>query len=444
MQMSKLESPTTDSLASLLASLPERQRRKILAGLTKEERQRVEFLWPFWARQKQLAPPGTWRTWLILAGRAFGKTRTGAEYVRAAIEGERACRVALVAATAADARDVIVEGESGILAVSPPWNKPVYEPSKRRLTWPSGAIATLYSADEPDRLRGPQHDLAWADELAAWRYADTWDQLQFGLRLGTDPRVIVTTTPRPTPIVKALLESRSTHVTRGSTYENRANLPPAFFEQIIAKYEGTRLGRQEILAEILDDNPGALFQQKDIERARVRVHPTLLRTVIAIDPAVSTGEESDETGILVVALGFDLQVYVLADLSGKYTPNEWARVAIAAYDNYSANCLVAEVNQGGDLVVANLRTVDPLARVKAVHASRGKRTRAEPIAALYEQGRVHHVGVLAKLEDQMVAWDPSAPGMSSPDRMDALVWGVTELVLEAHPVRRNFDNLPPG
>ncbi len=431
-------------MASSLASLPAPVRRRILASLTKEERERLEFLWAFWARPSQLPPPGTWRTWLICAGRAYGKTRTGAEYVRAAVEEGTAGRVALVGATAADTRDVIVEGESGLLAVCPPWNRPVYEPSKRRVSWANGAIATLYSADEPDRLRGPQHDLGWADELAAWRYPETWDQLQFGLRLGTDPRVIVTTTPRPTAIVKALIASRTTHVTRGSTYENRANLPAAFFEQIIAKYEGTRLGRQELLAEILDDNPGALFQQRDIERARVRKHPLLLRIVVAIDPAISTGENADETGIIVVALGVDLHCYVLADLSGIYTPNAWARRAIAAYEAYGASCIVAEVNQGGDLVVANLRGVDPRVRVKAVRASRGKRTRAEPIASLYEQGRVHHVGVLAKLEDQMVTWDPSLLSQDSPDRMDALVWGVSELVLEARPVRRNFDNLPPG
>ncbi len=434
----------TDSLASSLASLPERKKRAILENLTREERARLEFLWPFWAREKQLAPKGSWRTWLICAGRAFGKTRSGAEWIREEVEAGRCGRVALVGATAADARDVIVEGESGLLAVSPPGNRPVYEPSKRRLTWPNGAIATTYSADEPDRLRGPQHDGGWADELAAWRYPEAWDQLQFGLRLGDNPRLVVTTTPRPTPIVRALIASPTTHVTRGSTYENRANLPDVFFEKIIARYEGTRLGRQELLAEILDDNPGAIFQQSDIERGRVRHHPLLVRIVVAIDPAISSTETSDETGIVVVGLGVDLHAYVLADLSGKYTPAEWAKKAIHAFRSMQADRIIAEVNQGGDLVKANLCTVDPRVPYKAVRASRGKRTRAEPIAALYEQGRVHHVGVFAALEDQMVAWDPVTTPYESPDRMDALVWGITELLLEAQPAHRNFENLPPG
>jgi predicted phage terminase large subunit-like protein len=426
--------------------------------LSKEEKERLEYLWPFWARDKQLEPAGAWRTWLICAGRGYGKTRTGAEWVRAQIERGRCGRIALVAATAADARDVVVEGESGLLAICPPKNRPIYEPSKRRLTWPSGAIATTYTADEPDRLRGPQHDGAWADELAAWRYPDAWDQLQFGLRLGSNPRVVVTTTPRPTPIVRALIASPTTHVTRGSTYENRSNLAGAFFDQIISKYEGTRLGRQELYAELLDDNPGAVFRQQDIERLRVREHPPLLRVVVAVDPAVSTGEGADETGIIVVGLGYDLHAYVLDDVSGRYSPAEWARRAIDVYHARRADRIVAEVNQGGDLVVANLRAVDPRVPCKGVHASRGKQIRAEPVAALYEQGRVHHVGLLAKLEDQMCAWDPSAPPgrrrrsegatadhrSASPDRMDALVWGMTELLLEAQPVMRDFEHLPPG
>jgi phage terminase large subunit-like protein len=424
--------------------LPARKKRAILESLTTEERQRLEYLWAFWARPKQLPPPGAWRTWLICAGRAFGKTRSGAEWIRGQVEGGRCGRLALVAATAADARDVIVEGESGLLAVCPPWNRPVYEPSKRRLTWPSGAIATTYSADEPDRLRGPQHDGGWADELAAWRYPEAWDQLQFGLRLGDDPRLVVTTTPRPTPIVRALVASATTHVTRGSTYENRANLPEVFFEKIIARYEGTRLGRQELLAEVLDDNPGAIFQQADIERSRVRMHPVLIRIVVAIDPAVSKTEDSDETGIVVVGLGIDGHGYVLDDLSGKFTPAEWAKRAIRAFNILQADRIIAEANQGGDLVVANLRAVDPHVPVKAVRASRGKRTRAEPIASLYEQTRVHHVGVFAQLEDQMVAWDPVLSPYDSPDRMDALVWGLTELMLEPQLSLRNFDNLPPG
>ena len=308
---------------------------------------------------------------------------------------------------------------------APPWNRPLYEPSKRRLTWPNGAIASLYSADEPDRLRGPQHDAAWTDELAAWRYPEAWDQLMFGLRLGTDPRVVVTTTPRPTPLIRQLISLPTTVVTRGSTYENRAHLAGAFYESIVRQYEGTRMGRQELLAELLDDNPGALFRRDDIEKARVREAPPLVRIVVAVDPAVSSGESSNETGIVVAGLGVDAHAYVLADVSGRLTPYEWAQRAVDSYHAHRADRIIAERNQGGALVESNLRTVDPRIPYKGVTATRGKTTRAEPVAALYEQGRVHHVGCFPKLEDQMCAWDPSAiagaaaAGARS-DRIDAL------------------------
>ncbi len=398
---------------------------------------------------------------LFLAGRECiptHNTRTGAEWVRSVVESGRAGRVALVAATAADARDVVVEGESGLVAICPPWNRPLYEPSKRRLTWRNGAIASLYSADEPDRLRGPQHDAAWTDELAAWRYPEAWDQLMFGLRLGTDPRVVVTTTPRPTPLIRQLIALATTAVTRGTTYENRAHLAGAFYESIVKQYEGTRLGQQELLAELLDDNPGALFRRDDIEKGRVREAPPLLRIVVAVDPAISSAESSNETGIVVVGLGVDGHAYVLSDLSGRFTPYEWARKAVDALHAHRADRIVAEKNQGGALVESNLRTVDPRIPYKGVTATRGKTTRAEPVAGLYEQGRVHHVGCFSKLEDQMCAWDPSAQVLrsrresvvvsqlrsTSPDRMDALVWALTELMVEAQPVVRDFDNLPPA
>jgi predicted phage terminase large subunit-like protein len=383
---------------------------------------------------------------LFLAGRACiptHNTRTGAEWVRKLAETGRASRIALVAPTAADARDVVTEGESGLLRICPPWNRPLYEPSRRRLTWPSGAIATLYSAEEPDRLRGPQHDAGWCDELAAWRYPETWDQLMFGLRLGEHPRVVVTTTPRPTKLVRQLAASPSTFVTRGSTYENRAHLAPGFLQEIENRYGQTRIGRQEIFGEILDDCPGAIFHLPDIEKARVRQAPSLLRIVVAIDPAVSHEETSDLTGIVVAGIGSDLHAYVLDDLSGRYTPAQWARKAIDAYHAYRADRIVAEVNQGGALCEANLRTIDPRIPFTAVRASRGKHVRAEPIAALYEQGRVHHVGMLAALEDEMVSWDPVL-SIKSPDRMDALVWAISSLVLEPQMVRRHIDNLPPG
>lgn len=375
-----------------------------------------------------MPPHGDWRTWLILAGRGWGKTRTGAEWVIDRIEDGHQ-RIALIGPTAADVRDVMVEGESGILAVCPADLTPHYEPSKRRITFATGAIATTYSADEPDRLRGPQHEAAWADELAAWRYPEAWDQLQFGLRLGDDPRTIVTTTPRPTKEIRELVAADSTVVTRGSTFDNADNLAPAFLERILSKYEGTRLGRQELYAEILDDVPGALWTRQMLEAAVVGCPspiPDTERMVVAIDPAVTSGEDSDSTGI-VVAGRYDKSAVVLADLTCRLTPDGWARRAVEAYHDFKADRIVAEANQGGDLVKTVLRTVDPTVPVKLVHATRGKRVRAEPVAALYEQGRVFHTAVFADLEDELVTWTPDSP--SSPDRLDALVWALTDLDL---------------
>jgi len=412
-----------------MSSLPGDEREKLLAELTDEEVEALLYDWPFWARANQLPPPGDWICWLLLAGRGFGKTRTGAEWVRAEVESGRRRRLALVAPTAADARDVMVEGESGILAISPKWFRPLYEPSKRRLTWPNGALATVYSADEPDRLRGPQHDGAWADEVASWKYPEAWDMLMFGLRLGRSPRVVVTTTPKPVKVIRELVGAQTTVVTRGSTFENVDNLAPAFLEQIITRYEGTRLGRQELYAEILDDVPGALWTRKVIEDLRVNEPPELARVVVAIDPAVTSGEDSDETGIIVVGRGLDGQGYVLKDLSCRMSPDGWARRAVNAYHEFRADRVVAEVNNGGDLVEKVIRTVDPTVPYRAVRASRGKRVRAEPVAALYEQGRVHHVGGLPLLEDQMCAFLPEGSDVS-PDRVDALVWAITELMLK--------------
>lgn len=383
--------------------------------------------WLGWRRPEQRTPKGDWRTWLILAGRGWGKTRTGAEWVIDRVE-DGAQRIALIAATAADARDVMVEGESGILAVAPADLEANYEPSKRRITFASGAIATTFSADEPDRLRGPQHDFAWADELAAWRYPEAWDQLQFGLRLGTDPRCIVTTTPRPTKEIRELVKSETTVVTRGSTFDNADNLAPAFLERILAKYEGTRLGRQELYAEILDDVPGALWTRAMLEAAVTGFPdlPEYQRMVVAIDPAITSGEDSDETGIVVAGRDGGTG-YVLADLTCRLSPDGWARRAVEAYHRHKADRIVAEANQGGDMVKTVLRTVDPTVPVKLVHATRGKRVRAEPVAALYEQGRVFHQAVFAELEDQLVTWTPDSP--TSPDRLDALVWALTDLDL---------------
>lgn len=416
----------TGSLAERLAALPGEQLQAAIETLTDDEAAALLYDWKFWARPSQLPPPGDWRVWLILAGRGFGKTRTGAETVIDRVRRGVSKRVGLIAPTAADARDVMVEGESGILACSPPDFRPLYEPSKRRLTWPNGAVATLFSAEEPDRLRGPQHDFIWADEPAAWKYPETWDMAMFGLRLGTNPQVVATTTPRPTRLIRDLVADPGTVVTRGTTYENARNLAPAFLSAIVKKYEGTRLGRQELNGEILDDNPGALWSRNVIEALRVREHPPLLRIVVGVDPAVTSDPKSDETGIVVAGVDAAGHYYVLADASLQGTPLTWATAVKRVYDQYRADRVVAEKNNGGELVEANLRTVDRTLSYRGVWASRGKQTRAEPISSLYEQGKVHHVGTFPLLEDQMCDWAPDS-GDPSPDRMDALVWAMTEL-----------------
>lgn len=374
-----------------------------------------------------------------MAGRGFGKTRGVTEWARAKAEKMPRSRGAIVSSTAADARDIVVEGESGILAVCPPWNRPKYEPSKRRLTWPNGTVATLYTADEPDRLRGPQHHWAVCDELAAWRYIqDAWDMLMMGLRLGKDPQCAVATTPRPIKLIRELLKDPTVAVTRGNTYENRGNLAPAFFTRILRKYEGTRLGRQELSAEILDDVPGALWTHAKLEENRKAHAPSLVRIVIGVDPAVTANaESSNETGIVVAGVDENDEGYVLDDLSGIHTPLEWAKLVIGAYDKYQADAVVGEVNQGGDLVKSNVAATAEIMflknerstkeiNFKAVRATRGKYVRAEPISSIDQQGRIHHIGMFATLEDQMCSW---VPGEDSPDRMDARVWAFTDLML---------------
>jgi len=418
---------STTSLAESLASLSPTARAKALTGLTNAQAKALLHDWRFWGRPEQQEPAGEWRTWLILAGRGWGKTRTGAETVRRWATSGRFERIALVARTAADVRDVIVEGESGLLAIHAAHERPEWNPTRRRLEWPNGVIATTYSAEEPDQLRGPQHAAAWCDELAAWRYSDTWDQLQFGLRLGDSPRVIVTTTPRPTPLVRSIAAAPDTVLTRGATKDNRKNLAKGVVADLERRYAGTRLGRQELDGEILDDNPGALWKRSAIDSARMREAPPLRRIVVGVDPAVSATAQSDETGIVVAGVGFDGRWYVLGDYSGRYSPEQWASRVVAAYRDHKADRVVAEVNQGGDLVVGNLRTVDRNLPVATVHAKRGKALRAEPVSSLYEQGRVSHVGSLAALEDQMTAWDPSGDE-ASPDRVDALVYALTELM----------------
>lgn len=338
-------------------------------------------------------------------------------------------RIAIVGPTAADVRDVMIYGESGLMNVCPQWFRPEHEPSKRRLIFPNGVIVHTYSAEKPDRLRGPQHHAAWCDEVAAWRYPEAWDNLMMGLRLGDKPRVVATTTPRPTKLIRDLVSDEGVHVTRGSTYENRANLSPQFFREVVSRYEGTRLGRQELYAELLLDVPGALWTRDLLDQQRVQHAPrreACARIVVGVDPAVTSAEGSNETGIIVACKSVDGKGYVLGDHSLRGTPNEWARKVVMLYREYEADCVVAEVNQGGDLVAQIIQSVDPTVPVRKVHAARGKFARAEPIAALYEQGRVHHVGVFPQLEDQMCTWTPD--GMDgSPDRMDALVWALWEL-----------------
>lgn len=419
-----------------MESLTPMDRQRTLNKLSNRGAAALLYDWSFWARPTQLPPAGGWRVWLILAGRGFGKTRTGAEWVRALAEGGRARRIALVAETAADARDVMIEGESGILACSPRWARPRYEPSRRRLTWPSGAVATSFSADDPDQLRGPQFDAAWADEIAKWRYEAAWDNLMLGLRLGADPRCVATTTPRPRAWLARLMADSGTVVTRGGTRENAANLAPAFLGQILGRYAGTRLGRQEIDGELLAEIPGALWTRALIEAARGGPPPPgdLARIVVAIDPAVTSGSDSDETGIVVAGADAAGRLHVLEDLSGRLSPDLWARRAVDAYRRHRADAVVCEVNQGGDLVAATLRTVDPSLPVRAVRATRGKRLRAEPVAALYEQGKVRHAAALPALEDQMAGYTGAA-GEASPDRLDALVWALTDLAFDRPPAR---------
>lgn len=330
----------------------------------------------------------------------------------------------------------MVEGDSGLLGVHPKAFRPTYEPSKRRLTWPNGAVATIFNGTEPDQMRGPQYDLAWCDELAKWRYAqESWDMLQFGLRLGDDPRQLITTTPRPIVLLKNIMKDPRTVVTRGSTYENSANLAKTFLDNIRAKYEGTRLGRQELQAEVLDDVPGSLWTREGIDKYRkgpTDKLPDMQRVVVAIDPAgksqeTAISEGTAETGIVVAGLGVDGRGYVLDDLSVSLSPNGWARRALSAFDQYSADAIVVETNQGGDMVKHTIKSVRNVPVVE-VHASRGKVTRAEPIAALYEQGRISHVGSHADLEDQMVLFTPlGIAGDTTGDRVDALVWALTQL-----------------
>jgi phage terminase large subunit-like protein len=388
-------------------------------------------------REEQIPPDGDWTIWLFLGGRGAGKTRAGAEWVRGlalGLDGFSAKpveRIALVGETFADVRDVMIEGVSGILSL--PGERPLWEPTRKKLTWPNGAVAQCFSAEEPESLRGPQFGAAWCDELAKWKRAEAvWDMLQFGLRIGDCPRQMVTTTPRPIALLKKLIADPRCVVTHAATQANTKNLSPRFLKTVVGAYAGTRLGRQELDGEIIEERPDTLWTREIIEASRVSATPNLTRIVVAVDPPASGNRRSDACGIVIAGLGHDEKVYVLADETiGAARPDLWAAKAVAAYRAHEADALVAEANQGGDMVRAVIAQADPHVPVTLVHATRGKWLRAEPVANLYAQGRVRHVQALPKLEDEMC--DFGLDGLSSgrsPDRLDALVWAVTALALE--------------
>lgn len=439
-----LTPPAPKSPADLPACAPPQAVAAFLDSLSDGAVAALPWLFEFWAAPHQLPPAGDWRTWVCLGGRGAGKTRAGAEWVRAQVEGARpldmgrARRVALVAETYDQARDVMVFGDSGILACSPPDRLPQWEATRRRLVWPNGAVAQCFSASDPEALRGPQFDAAWCDELAKWPKAEeTWDMLQFALRLGDHPRQLVTTTPRGQATLKAILRSPSTVMTHAATEANRAWLAPSFLEEIRARYRGTSLERQELDGVLLEDAEGTLWPLALLERARLAGPvPALSRVVVAVDPSVSATVRSDLCGIVVVGAVTDgpprtWRAYVLEDASLRApSPSAWAEAALAAAQRHGAERIVAEVNQGGNLVGEVLRQIDPLVPFRALHASRGKAARAEPVAALYEQGRIFHAARLGALEDQMMKMTAQGwRGTGSPDRVDALVWAVQELIL---------------
>jgi phage terminase large subunit-like protein len=436
----------TRSGAAWLASQPAEVQEAFLNDLSEGALLALPYLFEFWALDHQMAPEGDWRTWVIMGGRGAGKTRAGAEWVRCQVEGARpmdagvARRVALVGETVDQAREVMVFGDSGILACSPPDRRPVWNAGRKRLLWPNGAEAQVFSAHDPDSLRGPQFDAAWVDELAKWnKPRAAWDMLQFALRLGDNPRQVVTTTPRNLAVLKEILHSASTVTTQAPTEANRANLAASFLAEVRARYAGSRLGRQELDGELLEDTEGSLWPGAVFDRCRHQGElPAFSRVVVAVDPPVTGHEGSDECGIVVVGAVLEGEVaawraVVLADRSvAGQSPLGWARAAVEAAREFDADCLVAEVNQGGDLVEAVVRQVDALVAYRAVRASRGKLVRAEPVAALYEQGRVSHMAGLSGLEDQMGQMSNRGyQGKGSPDRVDALVWGLSELMLVA-------------
>ena len=416
-----------------LAGLDADERRSVLAGLAPEELAALEYEWPFWARADQLPPAGDWRTWLLLGGRGSGKTCSAAEWVRAEIESGRRAQLGVVGPTSDAVRRIQVEGPSGLLSVCPPWARPSYEPSTRRIVW-GGAVVHLLSAEEPDRIRGLNIGGFWGDEVCSWaNAAETWDMVQMALRVpganGEAPRGVLSTTPKMMPLLKSIIAAPSTVITRARTSDNAANLDASTIAYLEDKYGGTRLGRQELDAELLQDVDGALWSRDMLDDSRRAAAPRdMRRVVVGVDPAGGTGRGSTETGIIVAGVGReDGHFYVVSDVSGRYTPQQWAKRACDACTLHLADRIVAERNYGGQMVEATIRSVAPRAPITLVNASRGKSIRAEPVVALYEQGKVHHVGNFPALEDQLTGWNP-AGNDPSPDRLDALVWALTELM----------------
>ncbi|PHS27655.1 MAG: ATP-binding protein [Robiginitomaculum sp.] len=427
--------------AEAIARLGAKKIRVFSDGLTPAQLRYLTWHWPFWARNNQLPPSGVWKTWLLMGGRGSGKTRAGAEWIRAQVEGRsplsgRGCRrIALVAPTLLDAREVMIEGESGLRRCSPAYNRPAFSPSRRRLEWPNGAVAYIFSSEDPDSLRGPQFDCAWCDEFCSWTHVErTRDMLRFALRLGLLPRMVVTTTPRPIAPLRQMLTDPLTVTSRARTMENRL-LPDSFLSEIEARYGGTFLGRQELDGEVIEDHAGALWSRDCLAEIITGQPPSLERIVVAVDPPASSGEKAAECGIIVAGMAKregQAQAWVLADRTVQgMKPEAWARAVMTAYEDFNADQIVAEANQGGEMVRTVLGLANPDAPIKLVHASRGKHVRATPIAALYEQKRVHHCGRFAALEDQMCTFGTvEFTATNSPDRVDALVWAITSLVLD--------------
>ncbi len=422
------------SRAKLLASDPIAT-KAFLDSLSDEEALMALSCWELWARPEQLPPPGDWTTWLYMGGRGAGKTRAGAEWIRERVNAGAAKRIALVAATLVEARDVMVEGESGLLAISSPIDRPRYEKTNRRLVWPNGAVALLFSDDEPDMLRGAQNDTAWCDELAKWKHLEaTFDNLQLGLRLGARPQQAITTTPRTKKGLKAIMARSDTVITRGSTHDNRDNLAPDFFKHVIRRYEGTRFGRQEINAELLDDVPGALWTRAMLDAALMPKDvkpPEMARVVVAVDPSGARGDDDRcSIGIVAAGRGIDGLGYVLGDWTCALSPSGWGRRVAEAAARFQADRIIAEENFGGAMVERVIRAAGTSVPIKLVRASQRKVVRAEPVAALYEQKRIRHAGPFPELEDQLVAFTTDGyVGEHSPDRADAAIWALIELML---------------